>query len=360
MPSPRALALLAVLPAAAALPLACGSRGAGELPPAAEPRIAPPLTVAPAGRVVRVGPPIGALSAGRRERPGGAPEGLAIDPGSGVIAVGLRRPPGLGLLDGRTGRLRRLVDLPGRDLGPRHLALGPVGTVLVPAEGGDGALVVRARDGRVLSDGRTGPRPHDLSPAVGGRVVVGDEGGAALTVLRGGRPERTIAVARQPGGLAPLDGGRRVAVVSVRERVLEIADPLTGRVLERADAGVGPTHVAALGRWIWVVDTQGDALLVFDREGGLELVRRVRVPHGPYGLALDPVRERLWVTLSGANQLIEYPATGRPVAKRRFPTVRQADSVAVDSATGRLALAGRDAGVVQLLAPGASTGAQRP
>ena len=101
------------------------SRGASGGAPAAtpartdvpEPARAPSLTRAPAGTVLPLP---------------GAPEGLAVDDRDGLLAVGLRNPDGIALVSVLTGRVRKIVRLPGA---PRHLQLaGPAGPVLVPAE----------------------------------------------------------------------------------------------------------------------------------------------------------------------------------------------------------------------------------
>jgi DNA-binding beta-propeller fold protein YncE len=160
-------------------------------------------------------------------------------------------------------------------------------------------------------------------------------------------------VARQPGGLAPLHEGRQVAVVSVRERVLELYDARTLRRIGRVPAGVGPTHVVTDGHGlIYVIDTAGDALLVFHTDPELQLTRRVFLPGAPYGVAYDPARRRLWVTMSRTNELAELRARGRPAVRRRFPAVRQPDTVAVDIVTGRVFVTGRVDGVLQALDPG--------
>lgn len=307
----------------------CGSLGPEDLPPAAEPRDSPPLERRPAGRVVDVGP---------------GPEGLAFDPTSGVLAVGLRRPAELALLDGATGRVRERVGLPA---GPRHLAVAN-GVFYVPAERADRLLAVRARDGRILSDVAAGPQPHAVGATPDG-VVVGDEGARSIEVLRSGRETETVPVAQQPGGIVALDDGR-VAVISVRERVVEVFDA-AGRRLAREPAGVGPTHGVYRNGVLWVTDTQGDALLVFRFEPRFQLVRRLRLRTGPYGIALDPLAERLWVTLTGANRLVELPARQRTHVLASYPTVRQPNDVAVDSRTGRVFVGGKTDGVVQLFDP---------
>ena len=337
---PRRAVLLASL-----LLAGCGSQGVRDLPPAAEPRASPPLRETPAGRVVRVGPAIDRLTEGRTAEPGGAPEGLAFDPASGTLAVGLRRPPELALLDGATGRVRERIALPA---GPRHLTTAG-GVFYVPAEMADRLVAVRARDGRVLFDVPGGRNPHGLAAADGG-VAVGEEGGDAVDVVGGdGRVAARFPVAAQPGGVVALGDGR-IAVISVRERVVEIYDR-NGRRTDRAAAGVGPTHGVSRDGWLWVTDTQGDGLLVFRLEPTLRLVRRLRLAPGPYGIALDPVRDRLWVTLTGSNRLVELPAHGRPHFLASYPTVRQPNDVAVDSRTGRVFVGGRIDGVVQLFDP---------
>jgi len=152
-----------------------------------------------------------------------------------------------------------------------------------------------------------------------------------------------------PASRIPVDDGGRFAVVRPRERVAELFDA-QGGLLGRADAGVGPTRGLSNDRWLWVVDTQGDALLVFRVRPKLELVRRVFLPGGPYAIALDTRRLRLWVTLTGTNEVVELPANGRPSELRRFPTVRQPDAVAVDSSAHRVFVGGRRE--LQLLDPG--------
>ncbi len=339
----------ALLTAAAVL-AACGSATIQELPPAAEPARGPELTQPPAGTVLQVG---------------GMPEGVVIDPRTHLAAVALRNPDRLRIMrlrrDGKGAApgLVRDVPLPGA---PRHLSLRstPSGTqVLVPAETGRRALAVDLPSGRVAAEFATGDHPHDLAAIAGSRIAVGDERGNTLTVAdASGKVERTISVATQPGGVTTLRGGSLIAVVSVRERVLEIFDAKTLERRAVAPAGVGPTHVvcAPLGP-CFVADTDGDALLVFRvGEGGrtLRLSRRVYIAGAPYGIAIDPERGRLWVTLTARNELLELGAHGRPHILQRLPTVRQADTVAVDTATGDVAVTGRRYGQLQVLADPAS------
>lgn len=160
-----------------------------------------------------------------------------------------------------------------------------------------------------------------------------------------------------PLGLGPVgsartavDGGARQAVVDGQAREVRLQKTGLPGAVARADAGVGPTRALSDGRWLWVLDTRGGALLVFRVRPELELVRRVYLPGGPYGLALDPVRLRLWVTLTGTNEVVELPAHGRPTELRRFPTLRQPDQVAVDGERGVVYV--RGANGLQRFTPG--------
>lgn len=342
----RATALLLAATALAG----CGSAAIGDLPPAAEPAAGPPLRAKPAGIVTSIG---------------GRPEGVVVDPRTHSAAVALREPDRLRIMDlgrdggGTTPRVLRDVSLPGA---PRHLSLRQTTSgsqVLVPAETGRRFVAVELPSGRIAESAPTGDHPHDLTAIIGNRVAVGDERGNTLTVIGAdGLVERTISVATQPGGVTSLRGGSLLAIVSVRERVLEIFD---ARTLERravAPAGVGPTHVVCSPEGpCFVTDTQGDALLVFrvGAEGrSLRLSRRVYTAGAPYGIAIDPERGRLWVTLTARNELVELGAHGRPHILQRLPTVRQADTVGVDPSTGDVVVTGRRYGQLQVLRDPAS------
>jgi len=316
-----------------ALVAGCGSAGRDELPPAAEPASSPPAAAPPDGRLVPVG---------------FKPEGVVADPQTGLVAVGLRSPDELALVDGKSGRVARRVALPAA---PRHLALAAEGgPVLVPAEDADALLRV-ALPGGALDTAPTGREPHDAA-AAGGRVFVADEFAHTLTVLEGDRAVARLKTALQPGGVTPLDDGRQVAAVSVRERVVETFDVASGKRTGRASAGVGPTHaVSDGGNYLFVADTSGGALLIYHLRPRLELIRRYPLPGSPYGIAIDNRRHRLFITQTARNLLTELTAGGRPHLVERYATPRQPNTVAVDEATGRVFVTGKVDGVLQLLDP---------
>jgi hypothetical protein len=321
------LYLVAALALLGAVLVACG--GSSErLPPAAEPARSPPLEREPAGTVVPLG---------RK------PEGLAFDPVTGLLAAGLTNPDRLALVDGDCGRTLRRVGLPES---PRHLTLAaPGGPVLVPAERANALAEVSLPGGRLRST-RVGRFPHDAARARG-RLFVGDELGHTLSVVEGARRIATLPAPRQPGGVAATANREQVGVVGVRERALELFDARTLESRGTVSVGIGPTHVVGAGERFFVVDTRGNALLEV-RLDPLRVHRRTHLEGAPYGIALDAERRRYWVTLTRLNQVAEL--TDHRVL-RRFPTVRQPNSVAIDPRTGRVFVASRSDGTLQFFDP---------
>ena len=323
---PRSTALAAILFVLAAALAACGS--SDRLPPAAEPARSPELEREPAGTVVAVGH---------------KPEGLAYDRVTGLLAVGLTNPDRLALVDGRNGRTVRRVGLPES---PRHLSLArPGGPVLVPAERANALVEVSLPGGRIRTT-PVGDFPHDAARA-SGRLFVADELGSTLSVVERGRVVRTLPTPRQPGGVAASTDGRYIGVVAVRARKLEVFDARTLESSGAVDLGIGPTHIAGGGRRFFVVDTRGGSLLEM-RLNPLRKQRRTYLGGAPYGIARDSERRRYWVTLTERNEVVEL--TDRR-ALRRFPTVRQPNSVAVDPDSGRVFVASRKDGTLQFFDP---------
>lgn len=334
MSRPRHQCALPVAAGLAGLTLGgCGSGGGG-LPAAAEPADSPQLSARPAGRVFEVGHD---------------PEGIVADPVTGKVAVGLHKPDQLAILKARDGRIVRRVSLPAS---PRHLALArPGGPVLVPAETADRLVSVELGSGRSTTT-RVGRHPHDVAFAAG-KAFVSDEFGDTVSVVRGGRVSATLPAPVQPGGIAAL--GRSIVLVAVRQRVVETYEARSLHRSAPVPAGVGPTHVVAGDGRAYVADTEGNAILVYRLRQGRPLqVGRVAAPGAPYGLALDRRRKRLWVTLTASNRAVELSLDGRrPSRIASFPTVRQPNSIAVDSSSGDAFVSGRADGVVERI-PGAA------
>jgi DNA-binding beta-propeller fold protein YncE len=282
---------------------------------------------APAGRVVAVG---------------GEAEGVAVDGTTHLAAVGVRSPNGLALVDTRTGRLVRTVPLPGH---VRHLATRG-SQVLVPVEDAGRLLVVDLSSGSVSQDVPTDGYPHGVSAVGTDGALVGNERGRRVSLIRGGAVVATATGFPQPGGSVVTDEG--LYVVDVSSWRLTRLD-LALHVGPSAAAGQGPTHaVADLQGNVVVADTRGDAVLVFSPD--LMQRRRISLPGRPYGLAYDPVRDAVYVTLTAVNELVALSGADRSETGR-WPTVRQPNTVGVDPATGTVVIASRTDGTLELIDP---------
>ncbi len=307
----------------------CGTR-AQHRRGGAEPAQSPIAAARPAGRSVSVGT---------------HPEGIVVDPLTGLVAVATRDPAALVLLDVRGGRVMSRVPLPGV---ARHLALSD-STVLVPSEPLNRLLEVSLPRGRVSSIA-VGKAPHDAAGSAG-RIFVGDEFGKDVSVVEHGRVIHTVGGFLQPGGATV--AGALVAVIDVGADTLSLIDPRTLRTLGTTAAGSGPTHgVGDPSGHVYVADTRGGAVLEFAIRPRLCRVARLALPGTPYGIAVDHARNRLWVTLTATNRLVEFGLRGGvPRRLRSYPTGRQPNTVAVDTRTVRVFVACAVDGTVEVINP---------
>ncbi|MCP9488379.1 MAG: hypothetical protein MSC31_00710 [Solirubrobacteraceae bacterium MAG38_C4-C5] len=337
------LAALLILPLAL---LACGEEedNGGETPSADASALPyPPEAAEPA-----VSPAVEGTTPGEIIEVGEGPEGVAFDPQTGLVAVGTREPGELVLVNGVSGEITERVRIPSA---PRHLALAePGGPVLVPAEDANTLVEVSLPDGETRMT-EVGENPHDVA-FLDDRIYVGDEFSSTLSVVEDGRLVRQVPVDVQPGGVIELDD--EIGIVSVRAYTLELfslEEDLQAQGSQ--NAGLGPTHVVRddEGR-LFVTDTRGDAVLVYETQPRLKFVGRLELPGSPYGIAIDRERGRVWVTLTGRNEVVELNAADVPQVLRRFPTVRQPNTLAVTPGGGRLFIASRTDGTLQLLDPG--------
>jgi DNA-binding beta-propeller fold protein YncE len=278
---------------------------------------------------------------------GAAPEGVVADPQTHIVAVGVREPSALALLDATTGTVLRKLPLPGA---LRHLQLArPGGPVLVPDEGSNRLIKVALPGGEVTSQVITGVVPHDATAAANGTVFVANELGHSVVAVRGDQIVHTFTDVAQPAGLAAV--GDLVGLVDVRENTLTVYDAERLQRVAELPAGAGPTHVVADKRGqLAVIDTRGGAVLLYAFQPAIRQIRRVELPGTPYGVAYDSVRDRLWVTLTARNEVIGINlGADPPMLTTPLPTVRQPNTVAVDSSTGRLFVTGTAEGVLEII-----------
>ena len=329
--SRRTFVTVAVTVTSVALLASCSKPAAHH---AAEPATAPPAATTPAGTVRTVGP---------------LAEGAVFDARTGLLAVAVRNPDRLLLIDGGTLAVRRSVPLPGH---ARHLQLAAAGgPVLVPGEDAGRLVVVSLPDGGVTASVAVGKQPHDAAPAAGGRIAVGNEFSGTVSIIDGGRVQRTITGLVQPGGVvdAGVIAGRPIeAVVDVHTYQVSTYDPSTGKRLARKGAGAGPTHAQLAGpNRLAVADTRGDAILTFS-VSPLRRTGRLGLAGAPYGMATDPQTHTVWVTLTARNEVVGLDvATAVPRVIARYPTVAQPDTVAVAPGSHTVWVIGARNGQVQ-------------
>ncbi|MGK2955747.1 MAG: YncE family protein [Solirubrobacterales bacterium] len=309
-----------------------GCGGGAELKPAAEPAVSPPASVEPVGKVVNIGP--------------GA-EGMAFDTGTDSLAIGLREPYRLALVDPQKLFITAQFPVPNP---VRHLAVSPRGSIVaVPSEFADSVYEVSAKTGDVAKVA-AGEHPHDVTFA-DGKIFAADEFSDSVTVIRGSSEVATLPAPAQPGGIAAV-GNKYIALVTVAERVLQVYDARSYEELGQISAGVGPTHIETLGSDAFVVDTEGDVIRRFSIGSEPREVETVPAPGTPYGIAIDTKRKQLWVTLTATNRLARYSLSG-PRMRRfgTYPTISQANSVTVDPASGDVFVSSRTTGQLQRISP---------
>lgn len=323
--------LLLVLPLAA-----CSEQGGGdelqvvENPRAAVAPASPPASVRPAGRVL---PAQGAVNA------------LATDAGSRTLAVSVTEPAAVLLYDlDRLDAPARSVSLPSP---AQDLAVS--GDTLLAALPAAGKLARIRLPGGELTTVPVAGAPAGVA-ADGERTLVALRDGKGVAVLRGDRVGETITdglysaddVLVADGAAVVLDR-RRTAVFSV--------DVAAGHIGEGLRAGQGATNavVDSYGR-VFVVDTRRGALLAFSADP-LLLRQRYPVPGGAYGIAYDPRRHLVWVTLTRRNEVVAFDVRGgEPREKYRYPTVTQPNSVTVDERTSRVVIGSAAGEGIQVIA----------
>ncbi len=304
------------LASAVALVTGCSSHSDSTTAPSAgapgTAAVAPVPAVAPAGNVAAFGP-IGTLLA---EPAGGRV--LALDPtGLSLRIVDPAAP----------AAAPRTITLPARAAG---LTLGAPGEVLIPA----GREVLRVD----IATAAVHPVPVDgevraVARRDDGNLVVGLDGGRVRILDPAGQPTRTI------GGLGTVDAvavtASAIATLDLDQTSLTELDLGRDRAGLALRAGLGATHVIGdhFGRLL-ATDTSGGALLVYTT-GPLLLRQRFPVGAAPYALAYDERSDTVWLTLTGSNEVVGFDlSTGIPEEVGRFATVRQPNSLTIDSRTG--------------------------
>lgn len=314
---------------------ACSSRSTDDTPPTvapAGPAVSPQVTTAPAGIV--------------RPLPIEARAAVFDAATSSLVVLGTDAVAMLPLSGGEA----RTFALPSR---PTALTGDGRGVVYLSTRGG--YLRVDVRTGAATTmrvDGHADTEFTAIARRSDGKLVLGSADGAVYTL------GSDTAVAAGVKIFARVDSlvtqGNTTVVLDRGQTSVTTIDPSGSQAQQALRAGEGATTLAAdpLGR-VLVTDTRGDELLVFGTDP-LMMRQRYPVPDAPYGLV--GTRTLAWVSLTAANAVVGYDlATGIPVEKMRYPTVRQPDVLAFDEATDTLFVVSATSDGVQVI-----SGAGRP
>jgi hypothetical protein len=284
-------------------------------PIAAVAAVSPETTVPPAGTVTAQD----------------AVTAMAFEPRSGTLAVATSKALRLFHL-GDTLEGSRDVDLPG----PVE-SLDVDGTTIL-ATGENQFTRITVPNG--TTNGATTFRGTPVSATTfDGRTLVAVRDERAVAVVKGDTIQRMITGDMMSADQVLATDKGAVVLDRLRNAVFQLDVP-GGSIDQGLRAGQGATNAVTdrFGR-VLVTDTRGGALLAFSLDP-LLLRQNYPVPGVPYGIAYDPKRDLVWVTLTETNEVVGYEvAAEQPKEKYRFPTVSQPNTVVVDPNTGRVIVA---------------------
>lgn len=279
-----------------------------------------------------------------------APHEIVVsrDGRTAVVSEYGHREPGhtLGVYDAHTGRLLRRVDL-----GPHTRPHGMRFTaddnhVLVTTEGSDALLLVRL-DGRI-------EREFDIGPGKGHMVALSPDGRHAYVAKVGAGTVARVELATGEVLEKPAGGGAEgiavgrdgsVWVANREEGTVTVHDPETLDVVATLDSPGFPIRVtfSADGQHALVTNARAATLGVFSvrhrrpvalvplAETGVEyretMLGRAALP---IGAVADPDGRRVYVAISGGNQ-IAVVDTGKWKVVERWATSDEPDALAIVS-----------------------------
>ncbi|HET9877451.1 MAG TPA: hypothetical protein VFQ37_17100 [Mycobacterium sp.] len=310
------------------------------------PITAPPPTIPPAQPAGS--PPVSQRPAGTVRPLGGRAAAAIFDAGTAQLVVlcpgADTRTPATVTVLGAARQPPRVIALPG----PASALTGDGrGTAYLSAPGG--YFTVNLTAGHITRvDVRDAADTEFTAIArrADGTMVLGSSAGAVYTLAsetaaRAGIATRTKIFARVDSIVAQ---GNTTVVLDRGQTSVTTISP-DGNPAYTLRAGLGATTLAADPRGlVLVADTRGGQLLVYGVDP-LILHQAYPVRDAPYGLTGSA--ELAWVSQTATNTVIGYDlATGMPVEKVRYPTVRQPNALAFDDTSGTLyVVSGVGAGV---------------
>ncbi|MQY22194.1 SMP-30/gluconolactonase/LRE family protein [Nocardia macrotermitis] len=254
---------------------------------------------------------------------------VLAEPGTGLLALLGADGVTVRVLDPTGAAPERTVTLPARTTA---LVPGPPGQVLAAAahqilhiDLATATVHPIQLDAQVRAVAQR-PDGTEAAALADGRVLILDADGHVRQTITGMTPGDQIAA---PGSAIVVLDRDRTTLTQI-----DLARARAGLAL-RAGQGASNLVTDHYGR-ILVTDTVQGALLVYTADP-LSMHQMFPLGSAPYALAYDQRSDTVWVTLTGSNQVAGFDlSTGIPVEVGRYPTVRQPNSVTVDSRTGDL------------------------
>lgn len=265
-----------------------------------------------------------------------------------VSNYGERDKPGnsLTVVDWPAGAVARVVDL-GEDTRPHGMAFLPDGRLVVTTEGSDRVLVVDVTEGKVLQRIEVGGGVgHMVAASPDGRYawVTNISAGTLEKVdLEAGKVTGTIETGAGAEGVGVAHGGREVWVTNRSDDTVSVVDADSLEIVATLDSVGFPIRVAMTpdGRHALVTNARAATLSVFDiRERSLVAAVQIADPSADYqqtllgdsalpiGIVVEPGGERIFVAVSGANE-VAVIETGAWEVVDRWPTGREPDALGV-------------------------------
>jgi DNA-binding beta-propeller fold protein YncE len=295
----------------------------------------------------------GAAGAGQAGAGGSNPSGssyhspyaVAYSSDSALLVVSDTTGGELAVLDPKAGTLLRSVKLSGE---PKGLAWSGTGKLMVAEYGAGTIAEVDTTAGSVLRRLDVGPKPTDVAlTADGSKVVVPDFALNQVLILDSatGKTQATVPVAPYPFAVAvsPVAGTAVVAHLlasgdatkSDAAATVTLVDIAGGKVsasikLPFGSSAVRGVHCSIDGKWAYVVHTLGrmnvptthllrgwvytNALSIIDLSAKTVYATTLldRLNEGaanPWGVDVSPDGKTLWVTASGAHQVLRIDLT---------------------------------------------------
>ncbi len=279
---------------------------------------------------------------------GTSPKGIAVDPQTNRIYVGLYNDSSVAVIDARTNQ--RIAVWSTRSRGHANGVAVANGRVFVSMRDTANVVVLDATTGAVIGSIPVGGMPYGMR-AANNRVWVANFAAGTVSVLDAttNRLIATTKIGDFPSFVAT-DGTR--AFVSYYSGGAAVVGG-DGTLLNRlAPLGTGAFGIAldATASHVYVTNREERVLWVVDPTSG-SIVRGTPLSPAPFAMVLNPITNRLFVVLAAANQIdVRDAATLQRVALLPVGVQGDQGGDGIAAANGRVYVSNNAEGTVSVIA----------